>query len=200
MHINQIYKNTHLAHSRSGPTISDFLFMCMMLRMREAYKYGTQHGEHISLYKCHQHLKAVHEEQHYSTEKIQAYAVAYAHRPSEEYDTGKAQYHGMPGHHVGKKTDHKRKRLCEYTEQLDNRHHRCRICLKEQRNIRPKNFLPILLVPEEVYRQHRAYGKEKGDVYVACDIGSSRKDGKKPDDISREYEEEHRKEIGRAHV
>ena len=101
----------------------------------------------------------------------------------------------MACHHVGKETNHQGKRLCEYAEEFDDRHHGCRIGLQEERHIGPENLFPVLLVGKDVDGQHRAQGKEERDVDVARHVGSSGEDGNQSDEITGEDEEEHRQQI-----
>ena len=140
----------------------------------EANKDGAKHREHISLDESDEQLKTIHEQQHQCAEKIESYTEADAHRPTEEDDTCEAEHHGVTCHHVGKETNHQSKRLCKHTKELDDRHHRHRICLKEKRHFGPKNFLPIFLVAKKVDGKHSTYCKKQGDVDISRYIRTTR--------------------------
>ena len=101
----------------------------------------------------------------------------------------------MSSHHVGKETDHKCEWLCEHSEQLDKRHYWSGIRLEEQRNLRPENLLPVLLVGKQVDGKHRTYSQEEGDVDVTSNVCASWEYRNQSDEITGEYEEEHREQI-----
>ncbi len=101
----------------------------------------------------------------------------------------------MSRHHVGKETNHQRKRFGKYSEKLYHRHYRHRISLKEQRHIRPENLFPIFLVAEQVDGQHRAYGKEERYVDVSRHIRTAGEYRNESYQITCEDKEEHRKQI-----
>ena len=127
-----------------------------MVLMGKPDKDGTQHGEDVSLNEGYQKLQQIHEEEHQDAEGIQTETEPDSHRPTEEDHTGETEHHSVACHHVGKETDHQREGLREDTEELDNRHDRCRISLQEQGHIGPEDFLPVLLVGKDVDGKHRA--------------------------------------------
>ena len=146
----------------------------MVLRMCQSDEDGTQHGEHVSLDECHQELQTVHEEYHDKAEQRQTRAEERVERPSDEDDGGERQDDGMSCHHVGKETDHQRKGLGQNTKQFDEGHDGHGVCLQESRHVGPEDFLPVLLVAEEVDGQHGAQRQEERDVDVTRHVGSTR--------------------------
>ena len=143
-----------------------------MLLMSKTDKYRTQHGEYVGLYECHQQFKSVHEQQHQDAEQVQTDTHAYPHCPAKEDNAAEAEYHSVPCHHIGKKTDHQGERLGEDTEELDDGHQGDG--LQENRHVRPEDVLPILLVAKQVDGQKRAERQEEGDVDIARYIRTTR--------------------------
>ena len=163
-------------------------------------EHSTQHGENVRLNKGYQQLQKIHKEEHEDAEGVQAETKSDTHRPTEEDHTGEAEHHGVAGHHVGKETDHQGEGLREHTEELDERHHRCGIGLQEHRHIRPEYLLPIFFVGEDVDSQHRTQGQEEGDIDVSRHVGATGEDWYQSDEVTRQDEEEHRKQVRRIRL
>ena len=62
-----------------------------MLWVSQSDEYGREECEYVSLNECYQHLHAVHEEKHQSTEDIESCTHSRSQCPSEEYHTGEAK-------------------------------------------------------------------------------------------------------------
>ena len=158
--------------------------LSVMIFMGKPDEHRTQHGEDVCLNKGHQHLKCIHEEQHDDTESIQTKTKSDTHRPTEEDHAGETQNHSVASHHVGKETDHQREGFREYSEEFDDRHHRNRIGLQEQRNLWPEDLLPVLLVGKDVDGEHRTDCQEEGDIDITRHIRSTREDGDQSDEVT----------------
>ena len=164
--------------------------------MGEPDEHSTQHGEDVGLNEGHQQLKQVHEEQHEDAEGIQAETESDTHRPTEEDHAGEAEHHGVASHHVGKETDHQGEGLREDAEEFDERHHRRRICLQEQRYFGPENLLPVFLIGEDIDGKHRTQRQEEGDVDISRHVSAAGDYRNQADEVTRQDEEEHRQQIG----
>ena len=102
----------------------------------------------------------------------------------------------MSRHDVCKKPDHERERLRYQSEQFYRLHYRQRK-FQEQRNIRPQNLLPIMLVSKYIDRQEGAQGQNHRHGYVSRNIRSARKERHYSQEVAQEYEEEHSQQVRR---
>ena len=166
---------------------NSYILLSVVFLVCQADEHGTKHSKHVRLYKRYQQLKCIHKQKHDDAEDVQTHTKTYAHRPTEEDNACEREYHSVSSHHVGKETDHKCEWLCEHSEQLDKRHYWSGICLEEQRNLRPENLLPILLVGKQVDGKHCTYSQEEGDVDVTSNVCASWEYRNQSDEITGEY-------------
>ena len=151
----------------------------MMLGLCQTDKHGAEHGEYIGLDEGNQKLKRIHEYHHDKADDGDRGAHGYANLAGNEDDAGDGQDDGVSGHDVGKETDHQGEGLGEDAEKLDDGHDGNR-CLEPRGDLGPEDFLPVLLVAEEVDGKHGEHGQEEGNGDIACHIGTTGDDTSAP--------------------
>ena len=146
----------------------------VFLRVGKTDKYGTQHREDIRLDKSHKQLQTVHEDYHHNRYSAQSCANHCAQLARDKYHASQRQNNGMARKDIGKQTHHQGKRLCQYTKQLNHRHHRHRT-FAPRRNLRPKDLKPIFSVAKQVDGKESKHGQNKRNGNIAREVGTTGK-------------------------
>ena len=137
----------------------------LMLRFHpsQADEHGGQHGEDHGLDETYQALKTHHKDAHQYAQCRHGELDGYGLTCHQEDDASDSHGNSVTCHHVGKKTNHQRKGLCEDSHKLNDGNDGNR-SLQPGGHFGPEDFFPVVLVSRELYDDKRAERQEENGI------------------------------------